>query len=102
MLIGGEVLFEEGQPVWCHRMKDLRGHADFETLARLLEMPEDKDGYPVTPEGIRLDSSSKRQSGVEQATSVSAERPSGLKLVYDSSRSDVPRARLARDSREYS
>lgn len=103
MLVGGEVLFEEGQPIWCHRMKDLRGHADFRTLARVLEMPEDKDGYPDTPEGIRLESSSsKSQRGVESATSVSAERPTGLKLVYDTSRSDVRRARLARDSREYS
>jgi hypothetical protein len=36
MQIGGEFLFENGQVVWCHRMRDYRGHAEIETLRRLV------------------------------------------------------------------
>lgn len=36
--IGGEFLFENGQVVWCHRMKNYRNHAEIETLKRVLEI----------------------------------------------------------------
>lgn len=34
--IGGEFLFEGGQVVWCHRMRDYRGHSEIGTLRTLL------------------------------------------------------------------
>ncbi|KAK5675336.1 hypothetical protein LTS10_012102 [Elasticomyces elasticus] len=40
MQIGGEFLFEDGEVVWCHRMRDYRGHAEVGVLRRLLELDE--------------------------------------------------------------
>ncbi|KAF7192149.1 Peroxiredoxin-like 2C [Pseudocercospora fuligena] len=39
--VGGEFLFEEGQVVWCHRMKNMRGHAEVKVIRRLLELDDD-------------------------------------------------------------
>ncbi|GAB7361538.1 hypothetical protein MBLNU230_g1592t1 [Neophaeotheca triangularis] len=36
--IGGEFLFEEGNVRWCHRMKNMRGHAEVEDIKRVLGM----------------------------------------------------------------
>lgn len=36
--IGGEFLFEDEKITWCHRMKNYRGHAEIETLRRILEI----------------------------------------------------------------
>jgi hypothetical protein len=36
MQVGGEFLFEEGRVVWCHRMRDYRGHAEIGELRRLI------------------------------------------------------------------
>jgi len=36
--VGGEFLFQDGQMVWCHRMKNYRGHAEIETVRRVLEI----------------------------------------------------------------
>ncbi|EME38175.1 hypothetical protein DOTSEDRAFT_96917, partial [Dothistroma septosporum NZE10] len=36
--IGGEFLFEEGQVVWCHRMKNMRNHAEIKVIRKLLEL----------------------------------------------------------------
>ncbi|KAF2206549.1 hypothetical protein CERZMDRAFT_26729, partial [Cercospora zeae-maydis SCOH1-5] len=36
--IGGEFLFEDGQAVWCHRMKNYRNHAEVKVLRKLLEL----------------------------------------------------------------
>lgn len=41
MQIGGEFLFDEGQVVWCHRMKHYRNHAEVKVLRRLLEIDDD-------------------------------------------------------------
>lgn len=38
--IGGEFLFEDGQAIWCHRMKNWRNHAEIKVLRRLLELDE--------------------------------------------------------------
>lgn len=40
MQIGGEFLFDEGQVVWCHRMRNYRNHAEVAVLRRLLEIDE--------------------------------------------------------------
>lgn len=34
--IGGEFLFEDGRVVWCHRMRNYRGHAEVDTIKRVL------------------------------------------------------------------
>lgn len=36
--VGGEFLFEDGQVVWCHRMKSYRDHAEIDTLKRVLQI----------------------------------------------------------------
>jgi len=36
--IGGEFLFQDGQVVWCHRMKNMRGHAEVDVVRRVLEI----------------------------------------------------------------
>ncbi|KAF2760534.1 hypothetical protein EJ05DRAFT_498496 [Pseudovirgaria hyperparasitica] len=36
--VGGEFLFSEEGVVWCHRMKNYRGHAEVETVRRVLEI----------------------------------------------------------------
>lgn len=40
MQIGGEFLFDEGQVVWCHRMRHYRNHAEISVLRKLLEIDE--------------------------------------------------------------
>lgn len=34
--IGGEFLFQDGRVVWCHRMRNYRGHAEVDTIKRVL------------------------------------------------------------------
>lgn len=34
--VGGEFLFEGGQPIWCHRMRNTRDHAEMPELRRNL------------------------------------------------------------------
>jgi hypothetical protein len=36
--VGGEFLFQDGQVVWCHRMKNMRGHAEVNTVKRILDV----------------------------------------------------------------
>jgi hypothetical protein len=38
--IGGEFLFEEGEVVWCHRMKNYRNHAEVAAIRQILELDE--------------------------------------------------------------
>jgi hypothetical protein len=38
--IGGEFLFQDGQVVWCHRMKNMRGHAEVSVVKRILELDD--------------------------------------------------------------
>ncbi|CAD0086417.1 unnamed protein product [Aureobasidium vineae] len=38
--IGGEFLFQDGQVVWCHRMKNMRGHAEVDVVKRVLELED--------------------------------------------------------------
>lgn len=38
--IGGEFLFQDGQAVWCHRMKNFRNHAEITVLKRVLEIED--------------------------------------------------------------
>jgi len=40
MQIGGEFLFDDGEVVWCHRMKNYRNHAEVSLLRKLLELDE--------------------------------------------------------------
>jgi hypothetical protein len=38
--IGGEFLFEEGEVVWCHRMKNYRNHAEVNVIRKVLELDD--------------------------------------------------------------
>ncbi|KAK5107970.1 hypothetical protein LTR62_000515 [Meristemomyces frigidus] len=38
--IGGEFLLEDGEVVWCHRMRNYRNHAEVSVLRKLLELDE--------------------------------------------------------------
>ncbi|KAF1984939.1 hypothetical protein K402DRAFT_413623 [Aulographum hederae CBS 113979] len=38
--IGGEWLFEDGQVIWCHRMKNMRGHAEISEVRKVLGIDE--------------------------------------------------------------
>lgn len=38
MQIGGEFLFEEGEVVWCHRMRNMRDHVEVKVVRKLLEL----------------------------------------------------------------
>ncbi|SMQ52705.1 unnamed protein product [Zymoseptoria tritici ST99CH_3D7] len=40
MQIGGEFLFEEGNVVWCHRMRNYRGHTEIKVIRKLLELED--------------------------------------------------------------
>jgi hypothetical protein len=40
MQIGGEFLFEDGQVLWCHRMKHYRNHAEVPVLRKLLDLDD--------------------------------------------------------------
>lgn len=106
-------------------MRNVRGHADFKTLARVLEMtlgdgeedatsagaesPEEKASEQrskqrKTPDrkDSRKDSRKDTRKGVDKITSVEDERQRerGLRMVYDGRGGDIPRARLARESRD--
>ncbi|KAL1301538.1 hypothetical protein AAFC00_005778 [Neodothiora populina] len=38
--IGGEFLFQDGQVVWCHRMRNYRDHTEVARLKRILEIDD--------------------------------------------------------------
>ena len=38
--IGGEFLFEEGEVVWCHRMRNYRNHAEVSVIRKVLELDD--------------------------------------------------------------
>jgi hypothetical protein len=40
MQIGGEFLFEDGQVLWCHRMRHYRNHAEVPVLRKLLDLDD--------------------------------------------------------------
>lgn len=38
--IGGEFLFQDGEVHWCHRMKNMRGHAEVDVIRRVLQIED--------------------------------------------------------------
>lgn len=96
--VGGEFLFEDGEPIWCHRMRSIRGHADFRILRKVIGLPQDH--LEQSTAGL-LEKEGQRQ-GVEKSTSVMSDKPRGLRMVYESTgeNGQIPKARLARESRE--
>ncbi|KXL42629.1 hypothetical protein M433DRAFT_72605 [Acidomyces richmondensis BFW] len=40
MQIGGEFLFDDGEVVWCHRMKNYRDHVEIRRIRKLLELDD--------------------------------------------------------------
>jgi len=38
--IGGEFLFEEGEVIWCHRMKNYRNHVEVPLIRKILELDD--------------------------------------------------------------
>ena len=41
--VGGEFLFEQGNLIWCHRMKGMRSHTEVKTLRRVLDITNGSD-----------------------------------------------------------
>jgi hypothetical protein len=39
--VGGEFMFKDEKPVWCHRMKNFRGHSEIDVIKRLLGVEEE-------------------------------------------------------------
>ncbi|TID19723.1 hypothetical protein E2P81_ATG06890 [Venturia nashicola] len=39
--VGGEFMFKDGKPVWCHRMKNYRGHTGIDTIKKLLGVEDE-------------------------------------------------------------
>lgn len=40
MQVGGEFLFEDGEVIWCNRMKNYRSHAEVKVLRTLLQLDQ--------------------------------------------------------------
>jgi len=36
--VGGEFLFQDGEVHWCHRMRNMRGHAEVDVIRRVLQI----------------------------------------------------------------
>lgn len=78
--IGGEFLFGEGEPIWCHRMRNVRNHTSMSSLRKVLEMENEV-------------------AVAEEATAVPlspSSQAKGLRLVWDG---NGVQAHLQRDSR---
>ncbi|KAK7509701.1 AhpC/TSA antioxidant enzyme-domain-containing protein [Phyllosticta citriasiana] len=69
--IGGEVLFEDEQVTWIHRMKNTRDHSEIQELRRVLELPVE---VKAEDEGRR--GRSRGASAVSKRTSKSWSRKS--------------------------
>ena len=78
--IGGEFLFEEGEPIWCHRMTTMRNHAEMTTLRKVLEIEDDDVAIVEEAKAVPLSPTSPAR---------------GLRLVWDGGN----QAHLSRDSR---
>jgi len=51
MQVGGEFLFEDGEPAWCRRMQTYRDHSEMKIIRRVLEMDEE---VPVVQEATAV------------------------------------------------
>ena len=51
MQVGGEFLFEDGEPAWCRRMQTYRDHTEMKIIRRVLEMDEE---VPVVQEATAV------------------------------------------------
>lgn len=69
MQVGGEFLFESGQLIWCHRMTNVRGHAEMKTLRRVLDMDE-VDHAPGTKAGAEKQCHSPFNEGLRKIRSM--------------------------------
>ena len=79
-------------------MKNVRGHADFKTLSRILDLHAGVDEESVAGAPEKQDT----RRGVDKLTTVESDKPRGLRMVYESTGGEgqIPKARLARESRE--
>ena len=68
--IGGEFLFSNGEPVWCHRMKNVRDHTDLQPFKKILETQE-----------VEEEDSAMLEEAMAMPVSPVTNR--GLKLVWD-------------------
>ncbi|KAI9715209.1 MAG: hypothetical protein M1828_001035 [Chrysothrix sp. TS-e1954] len=41
--VGGEFLFEDGRLLWCHRMRNIRDHAEVRDIKRVLDLPAQEE-----------------------------------------------------------
>lgn len=98
--MGGEFLFEDGEAVWCHRMRNIRGHAEIDILKKVLGI-FDGDGRESPTWSPQRDSSHlpRTSDHATHATHADDESPKPLRLIFEEN-GDVPRAHLARDSRD--
>ena len=106
--IGGEFMFENGEPIWCHRMKVMRGHAEMKAMERILNMStEDLKGIrengaaktsPTAASSSKLDTTPRKASQdviTQPPWAVTPRR--GMKLVWEDRGDDAPpKARLER------
>lgn len=60
--IGGEFMFEDGECIWGHRMRNVRDHTDIATLRKVLEMDYEE---PVVGEAKPMSMSSSPQSSLK-------------------------------------
>lgn len=51
--VGGEMLFEDGEVTWVHRMKNTRDHAELHELRRVLGLGGKDEGRRERNEGFR-------------------------------------------------
>jgi len=98
MQVGGEFLFEDGEPAWCRRMQTYRDHTEMKIIRRVLEMDEEVPvvqeatavALPARTSSHRPQTSSRPQTGSSpissrtQTSPIASSKPgAGLKLVWD-------------------
>lgn len=66
--VGGEFLFEDGELLWCHRMKNVRDHAEMRTLRRVLDMDDEvvRGEREATSSSPSYPAAARRKDGAEK------------------------------------
>jgi len=91
---GGEFLFEGGRPVWCHRMRNMRDHAEMDVIRRVLDMDEElpvvEDAAtvaysPINPPQAETTPTTVMPTAVSRVASSNSSptRTSPMKLVWE-------------------
>ncbi|KAF2746378.1 hypothetical protein M011DRAFT_404575 [Sporormia fimetaria CBS 119925] len=82
--VGGEFLFEEGKPVWAHRMRNTRDHAEVETIREVLGL---KGERPLIRKrwshGVKEEGEKRRSRSWGRLRSVSRSKKEGRKSLEE-------------------